>query len=238
MKPSDRLIETIKQQGIQPAPKWRYSLRNALIWGVFLVDILLGALAFSVILFAIQQTDFNVLSHLSHSRLELFLGLLPLLWVIFLAGFVFVAMYAIQFSPKGYKLTLARRIGFCALLSILLGTLFFIAGGAQKLEHAFAMNVSIYDSVQEKKTRLWMMPENGYLAGEITAVGPDKISLRDFNNAQWTIRYSDETFVAPVIKLEVGEQVKLIGKMEAAGTFNAEEIRPWGGQGKRWRKGG
>lgn len=232
MKGSEKLIETIKQQAIQPAPKWQFQVKNGLLWAAFLLSTLLGAMAFSVILFTIQQTDFNVVSHLSHSRLELFLGLLPFVWIALLVVFLAIAFYSIQHSRKGYKLTVAKQFGFSAALSVLLGTLFFIGGGAHQLEHAFAVNVEIYESIQQKKIKLWSIPEDGYLSGKIEAVNDDFITLKDFNNQTWKVAY-DAAFMPPVVRLEQGETIKLIGKMTSKNEFKAEEIRPWGGRGKR-----
>lgn len=232
MKGSEKLIDTIKKQNVQPIPKWRFALKNGLIWGGFLSAVLFGALAFSVILFAIQQTDFNVLNHLSHSKLELFLGLLPFLWIVFLIVFLVIAFFSIRNSKKGYKFTMAKLVGFSAALSILLGTMFFIGGGADQLEEAFALKVSFYESVQEKKVKLWSIPDDGYLSGYIESVNSEYFQLKDFKNKVWKIYY-DEAFMPPVVMLEEGEKIKLIGKMKSENEFTADEIRPWGGQ---WRR--
>ncbi len=234
MKGSEKLIEAIKQQDIQPAPKWRFSLKNGLAWIGFFLAAVLGAMAFSVILFVIQQTDFSIVNHLSHSRLEMFLGLLPFVWIVFLIVFLGIAFYSIQHSKKGYKFTAAKLVGFSALLSILLGTLFFIGGGGHQLEHAFAVNVELYESLQQKKTKLWSMPEDGYLSGQIEEANATYFMLKDFNNKVWKIHY-ESAFIAPIVQLEKGETVKLIGKMTSKDEFTAQEIRPWGGRGNRMR---
>lgn len=237
MKPSEKLIQSIKEQGIKPVPRWRFTVRNALLWGAFLLAVLLGALAFSVILFSVQQTDFSVVSHLSHSRLELFLGLLPFFWIILLLVFLVIAIYSIQYSPKGYKFTAAKLVSYSAALSILLGALFFIAGGAQRLEQAFALHVSLYESVQEKKVQLWSMPEDGYLSGQIEEANAGDFQLRDFQGNLWTVHY-ENAFIPPSVLLERGEQIKLMGEMTGKGEFSAQEIRPWGGFGAGRGKGG
>lgn len=236
MKPSEKLIQTIKDQQIQPSPRWRFTMKNSLLWGLFGLAVLLGAIAFSIILFAIQQADFNVISHLSHSRLELFLGLLPFIWILFLAVFLLVAMYSVQYSRRGYKFTLTRLVGYSAALSILLGTLFFIGGGADQLENAFAMNVKRYESVQDKKIKLWSLPEEGFLSGEIEQTTMRSFQLRDFNGKHWTISY-DGAFIPPVVLLERGEKVKVVGEVANKDEFIASEIRPWGGPGGRMRRG-
>lgn len=232
MKPSERLIQKIKEEQAEPAPRWHFAVKNKLLWAAFGLAAVLGALAFSVILVAIQQTDFDLISHLSHSGLELFLGLLPFFWIILLIVFLLIAMYSVQYSLKGYKFTLSRLVGYSAALSILLGTLFFIGGGAQRLEQAFALNVSIYESVQEKKAKLWSLPEEGYLSGEIVEAGLNAFKLKDFQGVEWTIRY-EGAFIPPVVLLERGEKVKLIGEMAEEKVFVASEVRPWGGAGSR-----
>lgn len=228
MKPSEKLIQAIREQDIKPVPKWRFTLRNSLLLAAFLLAVLLGALSFSVILFAIQQTDFNVVSHLSHSRMELFLGLLPFFWIIVLIVFLAIAIYSIQYAPKGYKFSAGKWVAYSAALSMLLGTLFFIAGGAERIENAFEVNVSIYQSIEEKKAQLWSMPQDGYLAGNIEDVGAGALQLKDLQGKTWTIHYED-AFIPPAVLLERGEKVKFIGRITAEGEFTAEEIRPWGG---------
>lgn len=237
MKSSEKLIQALKEQDVKPVPKWQFTLKNSLQWTGFLVAVTLGALAFSVVLFAIQQTDFNIISHFSHSRLELFLGLLPFVWIVFLVVFLGIAFFSIRHSKKGYKFTVAKLAGFSAGLSILLGTLYFLAGGASHLDQAFAINVSLYESIQEKKMKLWSMPEEGYLSGEIVNVSPDFFQLKDFKNKVWEISF-EEAFIPPVVSLEKGEKVKIVGKMLGSKAFSADEIRPWGGAGKRMQNRG
>lgn len=237
MKSSEKLIQAIKEQDVRPVPKWQFTLKNGLLWAGFLIAVFLGALAFSVVLFAIQQTDFSIISHLSHSKLEMFLGLLPFVWIVFLVVFLGIAFFSIRYSKKGYKFTVAKLAGFSAALSILLGTLYFLAGGASQLDKAFAANVGLYESIQEKKMKLWSMPEEGYLSGEIVQVSPDFFQLKDFNNKFWEITF-EEAFIPPVVSLEKGEKVKVVGKMLSSDAFSADEIRPWGGAGKRMQNRG
>lgn len=224
----------IRERDIKPVPKGYFMLKNALLRTGFAVAMLLGAVAFSVILFCIQQTDFDLVSHLSHSRLEFFLGLLPFFWIVFLIIFLVVAMTSFKHSPKGYKLATGRLAAYSAALSILLGTLFFLAGGGRELEQAFGVRVELYESMQEKKVKIWSMPAEGYLSGTIQVAGDTTITLQDFKGNTWIIEYAD-AFVAPVVALETGEKVKMIGKQQADGRFRAEEIRPWGGPGMRMR---
>jgi len=237
MDNSKKIIDKIKFENIQPIPRWKFLLKNGAVWTAFLLAVVLGALAFSVVLFSIQQSEFDLLSHMSHSRLEFLLGLLPFFWILTLVVFLVLAIFSVQYSRKGYKFTVTRLVAISAALSILLGTVFFIAGGGEKLENAFAVNVEVYQSLQEKKVRIWTNPEEGFLSGTIVNTDSNNsLQLKDFEEKTWEIRYQD-AFISPRVLLEPGEKIKLVGKLTGQQSFQVEEIRPWGGRENRLQRG-
>lgn len=225
-----KIIERIKKEQIEPTPKWIFTSRNLLIWFAFAFALIFGALAFSVVLLAIQQTDFNIISHLSHSWLEFLLGLLPFIWLIFVLISLLLAMITLRHSERGYKISFYKLATLSLLISMALGTLFFLTGGSDRLEKAFDLNVLNYESIEERKMQIWNNPDEGYLAGTILQANSEIIDLRDFNGRQWQIPY-EGAFIAPIIMLEPGEYIKIIGKKSRENEFQAEEIRPWGGRG-------
>lgn len=234
MDSSSKLMEKIREQQVKPIPRWRFILKNSITWTLFILALLFGALAFSVILFSIQQLDFNILTHMSHSLAELLLALLPFFWLISLVILLILAAFSLKNSKKGYKLTSARVIGYSTALSILLGTLFFISGGGKWLENSFATNVSVYESLNERKTKVWSTPEAGQLSGTITATYGDSVELKDFNGVLWIILLQDADIV-PAVRLEEGEMIKLTGRMLSEQRFAGDKVRPWGGMQMRGR---
>lgn len=237
MDNSKKIIDKIKSEKIQPIPRWHFVLKNLATWTAFTGAVLFGALAFSVVLFSIQQTDFNLTTHISHSKLEFFLGLLPFFWIISLIAFLVLAIFSIQHSKKGYKFAVTRLVGISTALSILIGTLLFIGGGAAKLENAFAINVSFYESIQEKKAKIWTNPKEGFLSGIIQGVEEDEdlLYVKGFDDNIWEV-FFEGAFIPSVVLLEEGEKVKFIGKLTGKQSFQAEEIRPWGGPENRMRR--
>lgn len=232
MEKSKKIIESIIKAEIKPKPRWQFILGNNLVWvGLFLFTVL-GAIAFSIILLSVQQTDFQIISHLSHSKWEMFLGLLPFIWILFILVFLVLAILSIKHSWKGYKISPLRLVTINAALSIGLGTLFFIYGGAQRLEHVFDLKMGNYQSIEERKMAMWSNPEEGLLSGRIEKVDKNIIFLNDFNDQLWEIDYQD-AFVAPILLLEMGETIKIIGEPTNNKEFVASEVRPWGGPGNR-----
>jgi hypothetical protein len=236
MDNAEKIIEMIREKEMKPKARWRFTTKNSLSWATFIIAVLFGAMAFSVILFAIQQSDFSLIAHMSHSIFEFMLGLIPLIWIIFLIIFLVMAIFSIKNSRKGYKFTSLSLAGFCAALSILAGTLFFISGGASWLENAFATTVRQYDSIEERKTKVWTMPEDGYLSGIILSVGDTTFEMEDFNGKSWTIEFR-EADIVPSISIVDGEKIKMTGNMTSDDAFKADKIRPWGGFQHRYHGG-
>lgn len=233
MERSKKIIEKIRKENIKPIPKWYFLVPNILIWLVFILLVFVGAAAFSVILLSIQQTDFDLVSHIPHSRMEWILGLLPFFWIFLLFIFLVAAIFTFKKSKKGYKFSWPRLFGLSTAASIFLGILFFIGGGSHWLENTFAQQVSFYQSIQEKKQRIWLRPEEGFLSGKIENVDSVSFDLIDFNTKRWQVDYR-EAFIPPRVLLEKGESVKLIGEITQEHKFYAKEVRPW--EGRNYRK--
>ena len=229
MKKLKTIVDRIKEKNIKQRPKWYFTTLNTLIWICYIICILIGAASFSVILFSIHQTDFNLISHMSHSRLEMFLGILPFFWIIILLIFLFASIIIFHKSKSGYKFNWFRLLTFSAAVSVLLGVLFFIGGGGLQLEYIFSEKVSFYQSIHENNKKIWMNPEEGYLSGTIEKISGDIIHLIDFNNKKWDVDYSNASISGSVI-LKRGERVKLIGKITQQNNFYVSEIRIWNGK--------
>lgn len=236
MEKPKTIIDRIKEGKITQKPKWHFTMVNALYWTFYLLCVLFGAASFSVILFSIQQTDFNLVSHISHSRLEFFLALLPFFWIIILFVFLVVAIVLFRKSNKGYKYNWPHLLLLSTACSVLLGTVFFIGGGGQKIEKAFAEKLTYYESVLEHKKNVWTKPEEGLLSGTIQEINKDGILLLDFNNQEWDLSYGNAT-ISPRVSLITGEQIKLIGEITRSRHFEVKEIRPWDGQQGGRREG-
>lgn len=236
MTSADHLMSKIKKEAIQPNPKGRFKNQFGLSMVVLSTLTILGSVAFSIILFAIQQVDFQLLKHLKHSPLEFLLAIIPSIWMVALIISLALIIYGIRNSQKGYKFSLAGSALYSSIFSILIGTLFFLYGGAATFERIFALHVDAYESIAERKMQLWSLPEEGYLSGTILETGNFNLTLQDFSNNTWEIQHPD-AFIPKVVLLERGEKVKIIGKRASDNLFIAKEIRPWGGPAGRAQPG-
>jgi len=137
-------------------------------------------------------------------------------------------------TKTGYRYSPILIVGGSFVLSIVLGTLLFFAGGGEKLEQKFADKVSFYESIEEKKIKRWSMPEKGFLSG-IIIKKEENIIIEDLNGKQWEIDFS-EAEVKKRLSLKKDEKIKIIGKILEDNIFVAEEIRPWKGRMRQGRR--
>lgn len=236
MHNSDKLLEKITEQDLRPAPRWRYLFKDAAMWILFIISAIFGALAFSVILYAIQQVDFNLVSHMSHSGFELMLSLVPLVWIICLIPCLIMIIISIKNSRKGYKFHALTVLGLGTALSMLIGTLFFITGGGKWLDHVYAQKSTGYNSIEERKISVWSNPEEGTLSGKIISATETEFELEDFSGKLWTVDYK-EADIVPAVQIMEGEKIKMTGTMRSEKSFQANIIRPWGGFQHRYHGG-
>ena len=74
-----KVLEQIKSKGILPKPRWRFLLKDYLIWLFFGLTIIVGSLASSIIIFMVRSNDWDLYNRL---HLPFFLKTLPYFWII------------------------------------------------------------------------------------------------------------------------------------------------------------
>lgn len=228
IKKSQELISKITSGDIKQNPSWYFVFRNYIFWSVFFIFTIFGSIAFSIILYAMTDGDFDLLLF-SGSKIEFLFSILPLLWIFFLAIFSVVSIFGIRHTKTGYRYSFLKILSINILLSVLLGSIFFYYRGAEKTERIFAENVAIYKSFEEHRISRWSNPQHGFLSGIILENKNNEIVVvKDFNNKQWNV-YIQDVFIRSKFYLNKGEKIKIRGKILENNIFKAQEIRKWEG---------
>jgi uncharacterized membrane protein len=234
---SDKIIERIKKGDVKPYSKWHFVFHRSAIWILFGITILIGSIACGIAIFQLQHAEWDLYRHLSHSLPEFIILIVPYFWLIFMIGFTVFAYYFFRHTERGYRYSAVAFVLVSLGISIVGGLVFHKAGLAESLEGIFRDRVSFYRALQERRERVWMAPENGLLAGKITAVKPDgAMELLDLNTRQWTLSAPHAVWRGNLTP-EKGLKIKIIGRMKNSREFVAEEIRPWGGRRRRYGQG-
>ena len=223
---SKSTLHKIKQEKIKPYPKKRFFLKKLFIWTLFGLSILLGVVASSVAIFQLKHTDWDLYHRSNYSLFEFFALAMPYFWIIFLMIFIGIAYNYFRRTEKGYRYKPFLIISFSVIISIIGGFAVYQTGFSERLEGVFHENLSIYRIINKGRHRMWMSPNQGFLAGIIEdSISGKEIGLIDLHGNKWRIDISN-AFWRGRLKPEVGLEIKIIGKMNAKGQFVANEIRP------------
>ncbi len=237
-KLSDKIVNKIKEEKIKPKAKWVFLLKDYFIWSAFGVSIIIGGLAFVVILFLLTTNDWDMHKYLGEGFGVYFLTALPRVWIGTLILFLLVAYYNYRHTKGGYRYKAYLIVLGSVVTSVVIGTALFFMGLGDKIEQSFANTLPYYGGYMEHRMEIWNQPEKGLLAGEIIEIKSENIlMIEDFKKNIWEIDVNNALWRGGQVA-KIGNKVKIIGVKKSNNIFTAQEIRPWVGREGRHGNGG
>ena len=227
-------LQKIKKENIKPIPKWQFLLKDSLVWGLFVLNLILGSIGFAIALYLLTNNDILLDSSLVTNVWEWLILSIPIAWILLTALFLFIAYYNFKHTSGGYRFTVVKILLMNIVVSIVLGVLINGIGLSQKLNTIFSDHIPFYNHTMDLRSEVWMRPESGYLAGTIVDINSDTkiLKIEDLKGMVWDIPYRDAIIKGKVV-LELGEEIKIVGKILPTNVFEAFEIRPWAGNGRQ-----
>jgi heme/copper-type cytochrome/quinol oxidase subunit 2 len=232
---ADKIAAKLKKENITPKPKWQFLLRDYLLWSVFGINVLLGAMFFVVTSFSLRDNDWDIYKHLDQNFLEYIIMTMPYIRITALVVFIFLAYYNYKHTDRGYKYKTHWIIIMSVVVMGLIGGTLLLVGAEAKIERLFSRSLPFYDNLEERRIRVWHHPGKGLLGGEIVEINMDsEIVLQDCHNKNWQVDVQEVIWRGPIGKPEMGRRIKVIGEQLGEDKFKAKEVRPWMG-GRRMR---
>lgn len=223
-----KVIEKIQREGIEPEAGWKFTAKRSLLWIVIAFTAGLGALSLSMTalsLFAVDRHPFTIAPDRLFSLA--FFRSLPLFWIVLAGTFFTLAVFEFRNTRHGYR----HRMALVAIVSgiiIMIGASLLSAWGADAHAERIMQNrFPGYARMAEQREMLWSRPEDGFLSGTVETALPESVSIIDREGNRWEIPTDDETIIRPLVRLEEGSEVKIIGTKKDDGVFEAQDIRPW-----------
>ena len=230
-KLSQKVLEKIKEEKIEPKPRWQFLLKNCFVWAAFAVSVGIGAVAFCVVLDVLTDNDWDVYQYAIENPMEKIFLSFPFLWIIALILFLGIAYYNCKNTKCGYKYETYYIVGLSILGSVILGSIFhFYFGMGEKMEALVAENLPYYRKIYSRcnNREVWLQPEKGLLGGKIIRISaPTSFDLEDFNGVFWLVKKEKGVLIRGNSPLFEQEDVRIIGEREEEKIFRAVEIRPW-----------
>jgi hypothetical protein len=229
---SQKIAKKINKEKIAPLPRWRFLLKNDLIWIAAGISAIFGSIIASIIIHVVLNRDWFV--YLGPHRLPTphLLTDLPVIWLIILILTIFIAYYNVEHSKTGYRYSPYLIVLGSLLFSVVFGAFFNFAGFGARLEAGVARELPIYKSVENRADELWKEPGEGHLGGQITTLGDNNLELEDLQNKIWHVDTTNAHCFCGIL-LKVNQKVKIIGTETGENQFKAEDIYCWLGPNPR-----
>lgn len=217
----NKILEKIQE--IKPMPKAYFVAKNILLWVLWIMSIVVGALAFSVTQHMIVNNDWDMYKYVSDNLFAFILSTLPYFWILIMIAFVITAYINFAHTKGAYKYKIQTVIVSSLIFSVLLGVGFSYAQVGENIDKILSDNIPQYkQSKVLKENEFWNKPIRGILSGEILSVNDNGFVLQCCCNNIWNI-----TGVNAKPFLEHGiKNVRVIGEKIGDKEFKAYDMRP------------
>jgi len=223
----DRLAARLKQDELAPYPRWRFLLKDYVVWAAGALALACGSLAVTVMIYLVRFNDWEIRESAHKSLAEFILLTMPYFWLIFLGLFVFVLYLNLKHTKRGYRYPVWLIASASILASVIVGGLLSLTNIGERLDNVLGARAPFYDQMINRQMHFWAQPEDGRLTGVVVATSSlNGFTIIDPQGQIWEVVVLEEdplpSFLAP------GRPINLIGRIIDEWRFQAEFIRPVG----------
>ncbi len=226
-----QVLQRITKEQICPRSRWFFRSIECVVWTSWFVSVLVGAVAIAVTLYAIRlrQYDFFEITH--DNSWWLIVDTLPYLWLATLVVVVWLAVYNVRRSNRGYRYALWLVLGSSILASLFLGSVFHLLNVGFMVDRSFGQYMPTYPSQIKYDEARWQQPDAGRLIGRLyvpAVASSTLLQFIDMHEVVWVVETRD-LLPDDQILLVSQAKVRLLGVLqpEEANVFHACGVFPW-----------
>lgn len=224
---AEKVLEKIEKQHTVPYSRFYFSIRNVLIWLFAAFALLIGALAVSSIIFRLANVPRMMPPGGQIETIHGGIAMLPILWIIVLGIFGYVAYREIRLTKQGYRYELSTLLLAMVVISGVSGIALYSVGSGYVLDRTAAQYVPFHRDIELLQQNAWLKPENGFLVGEVLEVTDAGFTLSDPESKAWDVVYADSLTNGEKETVTKGTHVGIRGEQLDAegGAFLACKVR-------------
>ena len=208
----DRVFSNIEKNSVEPTACYVFWCKNSGMWMIWLLTVLLGALATAVLLFTSSYRYYEFYEAMYSSVATFVIDALPWLWLLTLVLLTMIAARGLRLTRRGYRLSPWFVGGSSVGVSVVLGLFAHAAGFGFVIDNYLGDSSPMYYSQAERERNQWQSSASGRLLGNIVATSSVDAEARfiDSTGQIWTIQ-TQELPAADIELLSSGIPVRLIG---------------------------
>lgn len=212
------LFEQIETEKVCPHPRIFFQGRECVVWSLWFLSIVIGALAIAVSLFVVTHFQYEIYEATHENFLTFIVDVLPYIWIIVFGLMVYVAVYNLQHTKHGYRYPLWMIFASSIVLSFAGGSALQFFGFGYSIDNVLGHQMPMYTSRDKLEQKLWQVPEDGRLVGKqvFSTLSPTStIIFEDSAGQRWRMDVSE--LQARDIELLASEKpMRLLGKAKDA----------------------
>jgi hypothetical protein len=227
-----KVLERIECGSICPRSRFFFKSRECVLWSLWLLTVLLGAIAVAVSFFVLLHHTYSLYEVTHGSFWSFFIETLPLLWLFLFIVMVIFAVYNLRHTKNGYRYPLWQIFGSSLVLSLAGGALLHLAGAGFILDKHIGLMTDYYESQEKREQKIWQQPEQGRLLGRLQAggseAGPLTRTFIDHESVIWSTNIT-ELDNEEILLLDSGVMVRLLGEVTnlTPPQFHVCAVLPW-----------
>lgn len=220
---SDKILERIEV--VTPHSRTYFTLRNVGMWALAVCSVIVGALAVASIIF--RAVNAGAVLGPGMPRIGPIARLIPVLWLVLVAGFGYLAYREVRATKRGYKYELSTLVLAMLLASAMLGIVFYVLGAGFRLDRLAGQYVPFHTSLERIQQERWLEPENGFLVGVVVGETERGVTLVDPARVEWSVEFAPSVVPRQIEALNEGERVGMRGALldSTEHKFLACEVR-------------
>jgi hypothetical protein len=226
-KLSKKVLAKIKKGEVSQHSRWYFLIKNWSFWLLFSISLILGSISIALIIEQFTNLEPVLMEYLLEINLSLYL--LPLIWLLLLIGFLFLAIVGLKHTPKGYKISPLIILLLSIIASFMLGSVIFLLDWGSKTEELIAEKITIYGNLQQNREKIFLKPEEGLLTGKIkkTTLDQQLLLLIDPTGKEWQVDLSNlQVKNFTMLKAVKITRVHIFGEQSSEFQFIADKILP------------
>ena len=227
----DRVFDTIEEQGIEPRSRYVFMCVAALVWVLWVISVVFGAMAAAVLMNIVLYRYYDLYEIFASSLFVFVFKGLPLIWVVAFVAMIYVAMKQLRRTTTGYRYPTALLALSSVVVSLFAGLWLHTYGFGWWLDAKLDSYTGYYPSQTDHETKLWQNPASGRLVGrpatELTATST-VVPFKDMDNADWELNINNLSTTDRAL-LDSGDQIRILGAIDTEfdTVFHACNVFAW-----------
>lgn len=227
----ERIFERIETENVCPRSRWFFRSRECFVWALWLLSVVIGALAIAVSVFVVSHHQYALYEATHENFLTFLVDTLPYLWIVVFGIMVFVAVYNLRHTSRGYRYPLPYILASSIILSFAGGSALQFFGFGYTIDSILGKQMQAYMSMEKQEARMWQAPEEGRLLGRqvfVTVSPTTTVVFADTTGQRWRLNVT-ELFDRDRALLASEERVRVFGELtdRDAKIFHACGVFSW-----------